>query len=94
MLSKLSALKETGNSHFKQNNYSHAVQYFSDAITLLKENTEVYQLNKPKLKEVAISLFTNRCLANSKLSNKDNEILEDANHVLYHLDSKNVKSLF
>lgn len=45
-------------------------------------------------KEVVTSLYTNRCLAYSKQTGKETEILEDANHVLYHIDAKNVKALF
>lgn len=94
LLDKLNSLKETGNNHFKQNNYSSAIQYFSEAIELTKQNHEVYQLNKSIFKEVVTSLYTNRCLAYSKQTGKETEILEDANHVLYHIDSKNVKALF
>jgi len=46
------------------------------------------------LKEIVTALYTNRCLAFSKMNGKDDQVLEDANYVLYHLDTKNVKALF
>jgi len=42
-------------------------------------------LHKSDLKDIITSLYTNRCLALSKL-NKHDEIIEDTNYVLYHLD--------
>lgn len=43
---KLNQLKENGNNQFKQNQFSQAIQYFSQAIDLIKENHDVYQLHK------------------------------------------------
>lgn len=45
-------------------------------------------------KDVVTAIYTNKCLALSKMSNKDDEIIEDSNYVLYHLDSKNLKAMF
>jgi len=45
-------------------------------------------------KDIVTSIFTNKCLSNSKLDGKENDIIDDTNYVLYHLDNKNVKALF
>lgn len=46
------------------------------------------------MKEVATQLFTNKCLALSKIGGKDDIIVEESTHVLKNFDAKNVKALF
>jgi len=94
LLQKLTDFKEKGNVHFKSSNYTLAVKEFDLGIELFKENHEVYHLNKSMFKEIITAIYTNKCLANSKLQNTDDTIIEDSNYVLYHLDNNNLKALF
>jgi tetratricopeptide (TPR) repeat protein len=94
LLNKLNDFKEKGNSHFKSQSFSQAINEFNNGINLIKENIEVYQLQKSMFKEVFTALYTNKCLANSKMNDKDDEIIEDTNYVLTSIDEKNLKALF
>lgn len=61
--SKLEASKKLGNDAFKANKFDEAIDHFTEAINLYKENKEVIKVeNRSELNLLAISVFTNRCL--------------------------------
>ena len=91
---KLLNAKELGNAEFKQKKYEEAIVEFNKGIQVYKDNNAVFVMNKGEMKEVATQLFTNKCLACSKLQGKDEIIIEESTHVIKNIDSKNVKALF
>ena len=60
---ELDKIKNQGNTVFKKKDYDAAIEHFTKAIDLYKENLDVVKLeNSNELNTLAISLFTNRAL--------------------------------
>ena len=93
LLNELEEHKIRGNEAFKANDYEKAAEHFTKGIDLYRGNQEVVKLEQSNdLKQVAISLFTNRALVYSK-KKLDANVIADTTYVIENLSKGNIKEL-
>jgi tetratricopeptide (TPR) repeat protein len=88
---KMGRIKDAGNAKYTQKQYSEAIEKFTEGISLYLGNAALYLGDKDVRLKVT-HLYTNRSLSYHQLGEQQHA-LEDADHVLKHLDTQNVKAL-